>query len=77
MYPLSRGSFSFSLGVAIVLALAFCLSPDAVLAQILKITSDPPGATVELDGVPVGPRRWRRVFREAISTGRTRQLGTG
>jgi len=54
VYPLSRGSFSFPLCLAIVLALAFCLSPDTLLAQTLKITTNPPGATVELDGVPVG-----------------------
>lgn len=41
----------------------FSLSlPSFVSAQSLKITSDPPGATVDLDGVPVGTTPFEKNF---------------
>jgi hypothetical protein len=39
---------------AVFLSAASFAFPDSSSAQSLKITSNPPGATVELDGVPVG-----------------------
>src|SRR5215469_3955726 len=41
----------------------FCLTlPSFVSAQSLKLTSNPPGATVELDGVPVGTTPLEKKF---------------
>jgi S1-C subfamily serine protease len=51
-----------ALRCALFLAIVFPNLQGAISAQSLKITSNPPGATVELDGVPVGTTPLERDF---------------
>ena len=63
MLPLSRRCrtpFAPSL-VFVRSVCSFCL-PTTSSAESLKITSNPPGATVELDGVPVGITPFEKDF---------------
>ena len=54
MYSLSpRRFFRWSVTLIILSIVHLCL-PHISRSESLKITSNPPGATVELDGVPVG-----------------------
>src|ERR1700739_4668823 len=53
MYSLRPRRFPLTLSAVLFLGVPFCL-PKVSSAQSLKISSNPPGATVELDGVPVG-----------------------
>jgi hypothetical protein len=48
--------------------LSVFLYPDLARADKLQITSAPPGATVEIDGVAVGTTPSRKTFLAAIFT---------
>lgn len=62
MRSLSPRSFPLKLSVLLLLAaISLCL-PKLSSAQSLKITSNPPGATVELNGVPVGSTPFEKDF---------------
>ncbi|HXY00600.1 MAG TPA: PEGA domain-containing protein, partial [Candidatus Limnocylindrales bacterium] len=56
----SRVSLGLSVGLFLI-AVSLCL-PRTSLADSLKITSTPPNATVELDGVPVGTTPFEKNF---------------
>lgn len=47
--------------VFVLTVLCFCF-PLSVLAQTLNITTNPPGATVELNGVPSGTTPFEQKF---------------
>jgi PEGA domain len=55
-----------ALRCALFLAIVFPNLQSPISAQSLKITSNPPGATVELDGVPVGTTPLEETFLAAI-----------
>jgi len=62
MRSLSICRFPFALFPLLLLAAVPLCFPTLSLAQSLKITSNPPGATVELDGVPVGTAPFEKNF---------------
>jgi serine protease Do len=62
MYSLSPGCFfRWSFTLIILSAVHLCL-PNLSYAESLKIVSSPAGATVELDGVPVGVTPFEKEF---------------
>jgi hypothetical protein len=62
VYPLSPRRLLDPVGAAsFLIVLSLCL-PRSCLGQSLKITSNPPGATVELDGIPVGTTPLEKTF---------------
>ena len=62
MYSLSpRCFFRWSATLIILSVVHLCLLHSSS-AESLKITSNPPGATVELDGVPVGVTPFDKEF---------------
>ena len=59
---LSRGGTAIAQPFAVILsAFSLCL-PALTRAETLKISSNPPGATVELDGVPAGTTPFEKNF---------------
>ncbi len=62
MLPRASPRFPFAPSLLLLLAaISICL-PGFSRAETLKITSNPPGATVELDGVPVGTTPLEKEF---------------
>jgi S1-C subfamily serine protease len=61
MFVLSRPRTS-PVSVVFVLSIVYLSLPALSRAESLKITSNPPGATVELDGVPVGKTPFAKDF---------------
>ncbi len=62
MRSLSPGRFPRTLSVLLLLAVVPLWFPKLSPAQSLKITSNPPGATVELNGVPAGTTPFEKNF---------------
>ena len=61
MGSLSRRRILLTRSLVLVFAACVLIAPTTP-AQSLKITSDPPGATVELDGVPAGATPFEKNF---------------
>jgi hypothetical protein len=62
MRSFSHRLFPLPLSVVLsLIAIPFCL-PSLAFAPSLKITSNPPGATVEPDSVPVGTTPFEKTF---------------
>ena len=62
MHPLSRTFPPLRIPLAALWATIFCGCASLTSAQSLKITSNPPGATVDLNGVTVGATPLEKAF---------------
>lgn len=62
MYSSSPRRFPFVPSSLFVLSVVSLCLPKFSSAESLKITSNPPGATVELDGLPVGATPFEKAF---------------